>query len=140
VVEEEVEIMRALEICYFIICLNIAIPLVGATGIFGVGPAGVDPTALMLLVGLAVGMLTVGGISVMGWSFKAPAAISAFAGIYSASVAMVDVLIIQMIGAIPDPSALGIAVTFAVAITTICTIIGVQGAIQIAGGAFGPME
>ena len=112
----------------------------GATGIFGVGPAGVNTIALNILIAGAVLGLTVGGISVMGWSFKTSAAIDIFAGIYAASVAMLDILIVQVIGAIPDPSAPGIAAIFATAITTICVIIGVQGAIQLAGGAFGPME
>lgn len=132
--------MRALDICYFIICFNFAVILVAQTKIFGAGPVGTDIGNLMILIGLAVGALTVGGVSIMGWSFKTPAVIGVFAGIYAASVAMLDVLIAQIIGAIPDPNASAIATTFVMLFTTLCTIIGVQGAMQLAGGAFGPME
>lgn len=126
--------MRATEILLFVICFNVSIPLVAATGIFGAGPSGTSILNEYFLWGAAAAALTVGGISVMGWSFKIPAVITVFASLYGASVAALDVLILQII----QPAS--VAATFAGATTFICTVVGVLGILQIAGGAFEPMK
>ena len=132
-VEEAVD-LRAAEILLFVICFNVSIPLVAATGIFGAGPSGTSILNEYLVWGVAASALTVGGISVMGWSFKVPAVITVFASVYGASVAALDVLILQII----QPH--DVALVFAGAITFVCTVVGVLGILQIAGGAFGPMD
>jgi len=126
--------MRMTEIFWFIICFNIAIPLVAATGIFGTGPEGTSIISDYLTIAAAATALAVGGVSIMGWSFKVPAVITVLAAIYAASIAGMDVLIAQII----QPAS--IAATFAGVFTTIAAIVGVLGLIQIAGGAHGPME
>lgn len=122
--------MRASDIMFFVLCFNIAAPLVAATGIFGAGPAGAAALGGYFVWGAAAAALAAGGVSVMGFSFKIPAVITVFGAMYGASVALMGTLLYQ----------LSIPVLIVGAITSISAVVGIVGIIQIAGGAHGPME
>lgn len=122
--------MRATEILLFVICFNVACPLVGLTGIFGVGPEGTDIISSYLVWGAAAAALAATGVSILGFSFKLPAVITIFASIYGASVAGMGTLLIQ----------LHIPVEIIGALVSITMIVGIIGILQISGGAHGPMD
>ena len=129
--------MRMSDIMFFIFSVNIAAFLVSVTGIFNAGPEGKglggDYFVIAAVTGVATA-LAVGGVSVMGWSFKIPAVISIISAFYIWSIVMMDALIVQIIQPIE------VAGTFVTVFTIIATVVGIMGLIQIAGGAHGTME
>jgi len=129
--------MRMSDIMFFIFSVNIAAFLVSVTGIFNAGPEGSGLSGYYFDIAAVAGVaaiLAAGGVSVMGWSFKVPAVISAISAFYLWSVVMMDVLIVQIVQPI------GVAGIFVTMFTVIAAVVGIMGLIQIAGGAHGPME
>lgn len=122
--------MRASEIALYVICFNAATALLAPTGIFGTGPEGTEVTSTYFVLALAIGALSLGGVSILGFSFKVPAVITFFGGICLACITMMGTLLYQM--HVPGEI-----------ITTLVFIVGVVDVIaliQIAGGAHGPMD
>lgn len=132
--------MRAVEIMLFVICFNVAAPLVGLTGIFGVGPGGTDIISSYLMWGVAAAALAATGVSIMGFSFKLPAVITIFGSIYGASVAGMGTLLLQILATGATGADLANITILIATIVTIVTIVGILGILQISGGAHGPMD
>jgi len=135
--------MKAMHVCLFVICINLAFPLLAPTGIFnGIGPAGTSTSDINILsmVGVAgfVAMFVAGGIVIAGWTFKTSAVVTAFGAIYAASAALMLSIIAQMmaISGVPIPNT-GVITGV---LTTLYAFIGVWGVLQIGGTPTGIME
>ena len=135
--------MKAMHICLFVICINLAFSLLAPTGIFsGVGPAGTSTGDINILgmIGVAglVAMFVAGGIVIAGWSFKSSAVVTAFGAIYAASVTLMTSILAQMmmISGVPIPST-GVITGVIIALYA---FVGVWGALQIGGTPTGPMD
>lgn len=128
--------MRARDISLFVICVAIAAPLVLMTDIFSSGPAGADAESIKsyFAVGVVVGALMAGGASILGFSFKVPAVLSAFFIGYTFCATLLTTLTAQMI-----PQA-EIAATFSLVLVALFAVVGYFAALEIAGGPHGPME
>jgi hypothetical protein len=128
--------MRARDIALYVICIAIAAPLVTMTGIFSAGPAGENISTLQssFVVSAVVGILAAGGVSIMGWTFKTPAVLTAFLGIYVFCSSLIVTLTAQMI-----PNS-GIAAIFSTVFVTLFAVVGYFAALEIAGGPHGPFE
>jgi len=127
--------MRARDIALYTICVAIAAPLIAMTGIFSTGPAGVDISTIASTFGVSVviGILAAGGVSIMGWSFKVPAVLTSFLGIYVFCSTLIVTLTAQMI---PNWE---IAAIFSGVFVTLFAVVGYFAALEIAGGAHGTM-
>jgi hypothetical protein len=127
--------VRAREISLFVICVAIAAPLIGMSEVFMGTPDGTDISAVtsVFTVSTVIGILAGGGVSILGFSFKVPAVLSAFLGIYIFSTALLDTLVLQMI----QPWEVG--ATFAGVFAALFAVVGYYAALEIAGGAHGPM-
>lgn len=127
--------MRARDISLFVICIAIAAPLVMATGIFSSGPEGADVTTIgsAFVVSTVVGVLAAGGATIMGFSFKVPAVLTAFLAIYVFCSTLIVTLTGQMI-----PKA-EVAATFSMVLVALFAVVGYFAALEIAGGPHGPM-
>lgn len=119
---------------WFIICFNLSAILIAPTMIFNVGPSGTSILSDYFVLTAAATALAVGGVSVMGWSFKIPAAITVFGAIYAASIAGMNILLFQII------HPWEVAVIISGVLDTLTAIIGVVGILQLAGGPFASME
>lgn len=128
--------MRARDIMLFVICVGLAAPLVMMTGIFSSGPQGVSTSAITGYFGISaiVAGIAAGGVSIMGWSFKVPAVLTAYLGLYTGCSAIMITLIAQILQPIE------VAAIFSGVFIALFTVVGVFGALEIAGGAHGPME
>lgn len=119
----------------FTICVGLAAPLVMLTGIFSSGPQGVSTGIVeALFASLIISGLAAGGVSIMGFNFKVPAVIMAYLALYVGCSAMMVTLIAQMIKPVE------VAAIFSGVFVALFAVVGVFGAIEIAGGAHGPME
>jgi len=127
--------MRARDISLYVICVAIAAPLIAMTGIFATGPAGMDVSTIASIFGVSVviGILAAGGVSIMGWSFKVPAVLTSFLGIYVFCSTLIVTLTAQMI------QNWQIAAVFSGVFVTLFAVVGYFAALEIAGGAHGPM-
>lgn len=125
----EVEVMKAYHIALFLICLNVAFPLLAPTGIFGALPGGVN-VGSWLNVGAVVSALLAGGITWAGFSFKMSAAVSVFSGIYVGSSALMWTLLLQM----------HVHPAIITALGTVYAIVGIIALIQLATGPVGVAE
>lgn len=134
--------MRARDIMLYAICVSIAAPLIVMTCIFGAGPGGTNIGLIKskVEVSLVIGILAAGGVSIMGWSFKVPAVLTAFLTIYVFSVGMIETLTIQMIMGIGTEYAGEIAAVFSGVFLALFAVVGYFAALEIAGGAHGPFE
>lgn len=128
--------MRARDIMLFVICIGVAAPLITLTGIFSTGPAGVSTGEIMgyFAAGTIIAALAGGGVSIMGWSFKVPAVLTAYLAIYVGCTAMMTSLIAQII------QPWEVAAVFSTVFIALFAVVGVFGALEIAGGPHGPME
>lgn len=126
--------MRARDISLFVICVSLAIPLIAMTDIFA-GPTGGSTGSIMAIfaVGAVVGILAAGGVSIMGWSFKVPAVLTAFLAIYGFSATMITTLTLQIIKPIE------VAAIFSGVFIALFAVVGYFAALEIAGGPHGPM-
>lgn len=124
--------MKAYDISLFSFCLAAAIALLGPTGIFTGGPGGTDLVTAYVVAGL-ITALSLGGVSIFGYSFKLTAALSAFALMYAGSSAMALTLLWQFL---PFAEAHYIVAV----ITAIFVFIGIWAALQIAAGPMQPGE
>lgn len=133
--------VRARDIALYTICIAIAAPLVVMTGIFSTGPAGMDVSAISAIFGVSVviGILAAGGVSIMGWSFKVPAVLTSFLGIYVFCSTLIVTLTGQMIAGMGTDYAWAIAAIFSTVFITLFAVVGYFAALEIAGGAHGPM-
>lgn len=127
--------MRARDISLYLICVAVAAPLIAMTGIWITGPEGMGTSAIasVFTVSIVIGILAAGGVSIMGWSFKVPAVLTAFLGIYVFCSTMMVTLIGQMI------HPWEIAAIFSGVLITLFAVVGYFAALEIAGGAHGPM-
>jgi len=128
--------MRARDFSLYLICVALATPLVMLTGVFSAGPEGVGTSAILSTFGVAavIGMLAAGGVSIMGWSFKVPAVLTAFGAIYIFCAAMMTTMVAQMI------RPWEVAAVFSGVFVALFAVVGYFAALEIAGGAHGPME
>lgn len=128
--------MRARDIMLYTLCVGIAAPLVVLTGIFSSGPQGISTGEITSIFGISaiIAVLAGGGISIMGFNFKVPAVLSAYFGLYAGCAAMMITLTAQII----QPTE--VAAIFSTVFTTLFVVVGVFGALEIAGGPHGPME
>jgi len=131
--------MRAREVSMYVICVAMAAPLVTMTGVFSAGPSGVTAEYVKnaFMVSGVVGVLASGGASIMGFSFKVPAVLTAFVGVYAFSAALLTTLVGQLIAGFTG--AWDVAATFSGVFTAIFAVLGYYAALEIAGGPHGPM-
>lgn len=126
--------MRARDIMLYIICVNVAAPIVLNMGIYAGGPGGTSMDALTYTtISIAIGLLAAGGVSVFAYNFKVPAILTVYSTMYVGSGTMLGALIIQIVPQFEI--AAGINVTLGI----LLGVIGVFGAMEIAGGPHGPM-
>ena len=120
----------------FTICVGLAAPLVMMTGIFSAGPQGTSTSVITGYFGISaiVAGLAGGGVSIMGWSFKVPAVLTAYLGLYVGCSSIMITMIAQMIKPVE------VATIFSGVFIALFTVVGVFGALEIAGGAHGPFE
>lgn len=128
--------MIARNIMLFIICVNVAAPIVALMGIYTGGPAGTSSDAVGLnyvTMAFAIGLLAAGGTTILLFNVRIPAILGVFTVMYVASVVMMTTLIAQMIQ--PFDVALIVSGVF----VALAGIAGVLGAMEISGGPHGPM-
>lgn len=121
--------MRASEIALYVICFNAATALLVPTGIFPTGPQGTGATSTSFMLAVAIGALSLGGVSILGFSFKVPAVITFYGGMCLACITMMSTLLYQM----HVPGEIIGTLVFIVGLVDVLALI------QIAGGAHGPM-
>lgn len=139
--DEEEKGMRARDISLFVVCIAIAAPLIMLTDVYSSGPAGTDTSEItsIFVVSVVVGLLAAGGASILGFSFKTPAVLTAFLGIYVFCSALLVTMTGQMF-AVANPASPEIAVIFSGVFTALFAVVGYFAALEIAGGPHGPME
>ncbi len=126
--------MRARDMMLFVICVSVAAPVVLNMGVFSTGPAGADNSVLVFTtIAGAVGLLVGGGVSLLLFNFKIPSVLTVYSAMFIGSGTMMTTLIAQMVQ--PPEIAAAVAGLFIL----LSGIIGVLGAMEIAGGAHGPM-
>jgi hypothetical protein len=126
--------MRARDIMLYIICVNVAAPIVLNMGIYVGGPAGTSTDTLVYTtISIAIGLLAAGGVSVFAYNFKIPAILTVYSAMYVGSGTMLGVLILQIVPQIE------IAAGINVMLGILLGVIGVFGAMEISGGPHGPM-
>jgi len=125
--------LRAYEIIFGVLCINIGITLVATMGVFHVGPTGIGNTTQYfgqyLGLSFVVGLLVAGGISWFGMSVKLPAVLTTYLALYMGNVAFTDALLAQFLS---FDSA--VAAMVSAPLTLILVVIGIIGALQISGG------
>lgn len=128
--------MRAYDISLFAMCVIGAIALVMPTGAFATGPAGAEMN--LLGASVAVGALALGGVAILGFSFKLPAAITAFGALFAAASAVITVFVYNFIPrAGPADSTPEV---IASVIVGLLFFIGLWATWQVAKGPMGPEE
>ena len=129
--------MRARDLSLFVICIAIVAPLVMMTGVYSAGPLGTSAESIksFFSVGVIVGMLAAGGMAIIGFSFKLPAVLMAFSGMYTFCTGLLTMLIGQMMAIVR----VEIAAIFSPVFIALFFVIGYFAALEIAGGPHGPM-
>lgn len=127
--------MRARDVMLYVICVNIAAPIVLNMGVFSMGPAGTSSEILVFTtIAGAIALLVGGGVSLLLFNFKIPSVLTVYAGMFIGSGTMLATLILQLV------SPVEVAIAVDGVLVFLFGIIGVLGAMEIAGGAHGPME